>query len=272
MDQISSLMRNGVNTDEPVLLYSGDHQVYWVGSEEASPFRCNAYLIVDGDVRVLFDPGSTMHHFPQVKKRVASIIPPESVTHIVLHHQDPDVSDSLPEWVKINPEVTLVATPRARVLLPYFGFPHDVKWLDASPNDNTVLELPSGSVLGFITAPFLHFPEALTTFDEASGFLLTGDIFAAIDPAWKLLVSDWETHWRSVVPFHVFYMASNRALAGYIDKVAPFPIKAILPQHGSVIPEQHVRKALEALRELPCGVDLLYPASNLESAISALLK
>lgn len=73
------------------------------------------------------------------------------------------------------------------------------------------------------------------------------------------------------MPFHVFYMASNRAIRGYIDKIAPFPVKGILPQHGSIIPEEFVRKALEGLRELPAGIDLLYPASNLEEAVSRLL-
>jgi hypothetical protein len=33
-----------------------------------------------------------------------------------------------------------------------------------------------------------------------------------------------------------------------------------------------VRPALAALRELPCGIDLLYPDSNLESALRTLLR
>jgi len=147
-----------------------------------------------------------------------------------------------------------------------------VNWFDVSPNDSSVLELPSGSSLGFVTSPFLHFPEAMTTFDEESGFLLSSDIGAAIESDWKLVVEDWESHWRTMVPFHVFYMASQRALQGYIDKIRPFPLSAILPQHGSIIPKQHISEALSRLSKLPCGIDLLYPASNLESAFSQLLR
>ncbi len=271
MNRVESLIGSRLVGDAPVCLFDGPHQVWWIGSSEASPFRCNAYLLVDGATRVLFDPGSARWHFPQVLARVKQIVDPTSVTHIVAHHQDPDVIDSLPLWLELAPEAAVVATPRTRVLLPYYGLPERVNWLDVSPLDNTVLELEHG-VLAFLTSPFLHFPEAMVTFDEASGFLFSSDIGAAIDDDWKLVADDWERHWRTMVPFHVFYMASNRALRGFCEKIAPFPIEAILPQHGSILPKRMVRPALEALRELPCGIDLLYPASNLESALKGILR
>jgi len=273
VNRIAQLAAHPPPVDQPVCLYgSADHSVYWVGSAEPSPFRCNAYLVIDGDHAILLDPGSSSHHFEQVRDRVATLIDPKQVTHIVAHHQDADVISSLPDWLALNPDIIVVTTPRTRVLLPYFGLPPEVNWLDVSPNDNTVLELPSGKVLAFFTAPFLHFPEACVTFDEASGFLFTGDVGAAIEKDWSLVVTDWEKHWRTMVPFHVFYMANNRALRGFVEKMRPFPIKALLPQHGSVIGEDNVKNALDALSTLPCGIDLLYPEGNLESALKNLLR
>jgi flavorubredoxin len=271
MNRIPDIAAAPIDFSCPVELYDDPgHRLFWVGSQEDSPFRCNAYLLVDGDTHVLFDPGSQFHHYDQVRERVGRIVPPDSITHIVVHHQDPDLCDSLPAWIEENPNVVLVCTPRTRILLPYYGFRRDVAWLDISPVDNTVLELPSGKALAFITSPFLHFPEACVTFDEASGFLLSSDIGAAIEDDWQLIVSDWEAHWRTMVPFHVFYMASNRAMRGFLDKIDPFPISAILPQHGSVIPGPFVREALKRLRELPCGIDLLYPQSNIEAAMGSM--
>lgn len=270
--RLAELARATGPLDGPVTLHDGPHAVYWVGSQEDTPFRCNAYLMVDGDARVLIDPGSSRHHFAQVRDRVARITPPESITHIIVHHQDPDLCDSLPDWFALNPDITLVATPRTRVLLPYYGLPEQVRWLDASPNDTTCLELEHGA-LWFITSPFLHFPEAMTTFDEATGFLFSSDIGAAVEHDWQLVATDWDRHWRGMVPFHIFYMASNRALRGYVDKIRPFPIQAMLPQHGSILagPDM-VKRALDALAELPCGIDLLYPASNLERTLEKMLR
>lgn len=207
-----------------------------------------------------------------MRARVGKVIPPGSVTHIVLHHQDPDLCVSLPSWILENPDVILVTTPRARVLLPHYGFSPDVSWLDVSPTDATFLPLAGDAELVFLTAPFLHVPEACVTYDARSGFLFSGDIGAAVENDWQLVAPDWDAHWRAMLPFHMFYMASNHALRGFIDKVEPFPITAILPQHGSVLPGPTVRPALEALRSLPCGIDLLYPDSNLETALKTLLR
>jgi flavorubredoxin len=267
MYRIHELVTEDIDLSAPVPLWTGDHAVFWVGSLEQSAFRCNSYLIVDGVHRIVIDPGSASHHFAQVCKRVEQVVPPSSITHLVLHHQDPDVCDSLPQWLELNPEITLVATPRVRVLLPYYGFDPDVSWLDVSPNDSTTLDLPNTS-LYFVTAPFLHFPEAFVTYDETSHMLFSGDIGAAIEQEWQLVATDWERQWRAMVPFHIFYMASQRALQGFIKKIEPFPVSAICPQHGSILPGELATLALDYLRQLPCGIDLIYPASNIEAILA----
>lgn len=264
---IDRLRGQPIEGDGPVTLYDdGGHAIYWVGAEENSAFRCNAYLLVHGETSVLFDPGSSAHHFAQVKRRVAQVIDPTTLTHIAVHHQDPDLCDSLPDWIATAPGVTLITTPRTRVLLPYYGFDPNVPWLDVSPQDMSSLELGDDE-LAFLTAPFLHFPEAMVTFDSRSGFLFTGDVCAAIEKDWTLVADDLEAHWNTMVPFHIFYMASQRALAGFIDKVRPFPISAIIPQHGSIIPGEMVPEVLDRLADLPCGIDLLYPASHMEKQL-----
>lgn len=271
MNRVDQLAGQPIETTGPVRLFDdGSHSVWWVGSQEDSPFRCNAYLVVDGDMVLLFDPGSAKWHFEQVKSRVAAVVDPTTVTHLVLHHQDPDLCDSLPNWLEVVPKAKLVTTPRTRVLLPYYGLPEDAEWIDVSPQDRTWFDLPSGRSLGFLVAPFLHFPEAMVTFDEASGFMFTGDVGAAIERDWRLVAADMDEHWKAMVPFHAFYMASNRALRGFVEKVEKFPITALLPQHGSIIPGPMVADALARLKELPCGVDLVYPSSRLERELEHL--
>ena len=261
------------NLNEPVVLYEeGDHRVVWVGSSENFIFRCNAYLVSSGDVNVLIDPGG-IQHFPQVKERVTQLLgDPAKVTHVVAHHQDPDVAGSIPEWLKINPEITIVTTPRTKVLLPYFGFDRNkAKWFDVGIMDDTILDLPKGGLL-FLSAPFLHFPDAFVTYDIRSGFLFSGDIFAAIQQEWNLVVTKdkWEKHKIEMMYFHVYYMASNKALRNFVKKVRPFPIEAIVPQHGSIIPKELVEEAMEFLEGLKCGIDLLEEESPVKSLIDEL--
>ncbi|WP_457567642.1 oxygen-binding di-iron domain-containing protein [Desulfurobacterium sp.] len=264
---VEKLKKIRLNLNEPILLYeSPDYKIAWVGSAENFIFRCNAYLISADGTNILIDPGG-IQHFPQVKQRVSALIGnPEKITHIITHHQDPDVIGSLPEWLKINPEITIITTPRTKVLIPYYGFDRDnVNWLDVSPLDDTIIDIGEKSTLMFLSAPFLHFPEAFVTYDSRSKILFSGDIFAAIQQKWELVVTDIEKHKKEMMYFHVYYMASQKALKYFVNKIKPFEIKAIAPQHGSIIPEEFVEKALNFLCNLKCGIDLLYEESPVKS-------
>ncbi|MBS1214739.1 MAG: Metallo-beta-lactamase superfamily protein, partial [Proteobacteria bacterium] len=40
--------------------------------------------------------------------------------------------------------------------------------------------------------------------------------------------------------------------------IEKLPIDAILPQHGSILGPEHVKAALDYLRSIRCGTDILY--------------
>lgn len=240
----------------PVLLHQqNSHAVYWLGIQEPSAFRCNSYLIQDGETALLLDPGGRAT-FDKVRAAVEQVLPAERLTGMVLCHQDPDVCASMVDWLDLNPNLTVFTTPRTQVLLPFYGR-RDYRWYDVE--SAPLFTFASGRTLRFIPAPFLHFPGAFATFDTASGFLFSGDIWAALDFDWKLQVELFEDHVPRMDLFHTEYMASNVAARGFVRRVEQLPIKAILPQHGSILPQSMVPRALEYLRRLRCGLDLIYP-------------
>ena len=251
----NDLQNATIDLQSPTILFTaGGHTVYWLGITEETAFRCNCYLIRDGDQAVLVDPGSRAF-VEQVRARVAQILPPEQVTAMILCHQDPDVSASMVDWLDINPEMKVISTPRTHVLLPHYG---KLNYPAVEVSENSVYPLPSGNELRFIEAPFLHFPGAFVTCDSASGFLFSGDIWAALDFNWKLVVDSFAEHTAAMDLFHLDYMASNVAARGFADKLVGLDIAAILPQHGSIIPRRHVGAAIAYLRELRCGLDIIY--------------
>jgi len=247
-----------VDSSEPVTLFAsedGGHSVHWLGIEEPTAFRCNTYLIRDGDQAILVDPGNR-DFFQTVRARVERLIPAEQVTGVVICHQDPDVAASLPDWIGVNPRIRVFSSPRTEVLLPHYGVSdlliHDI---EAEP----LFALPSGSNLQFLTAPFLHSPMAFATLDTASGFLFSGDIFAAVDSDWRLVIQDFDGHRAKLDLFHLDYMACNAAAVGFVRKLDGLEVNGILPQHGSLIPAALVPEAKAYLHDLQCGLDLLYP-------------
>lgn len=252
---INSLFGLEVDMEQPTLLYSSaGHKIYWLGITDVTAFRCNSYLICDGHETILVDPGSKSH-FQQVRQRVAQILPPAQVSGMILCHQDPDVAASMTDWLEVNPSMCVFTTPRTQVLLPHYGR-SDYQYYDVT--EKPVYTMPSGAELKFIEAPFLHFPGAFTTYDIRSRYLFSGDIWAALDLDWTLKVTSFEEHVQKMNLFHLDYMASNIAARGYIKRIEDLSVDAILPQHGSIISSEHVPAALDYLRNLRCGTDIIY--------------
>jgi len=244
-----------IDTSEPILLsHVGNHKIYWLGIDDNTAFRCNVYLIEDNDEYIIVDPGSRQFH-NQVKQRVSKLIDPKKVIALILCHQDPDVAASMVDWLNINKDLTIITSARTNVLIPHYGESH-YNFFDISQNKQ--YKFKSGHILEFIEAPFLHFSGAFTTLDLTSNYLFSGDIWAALDNDWSLIIEDFEYHTTLMDLFHIDYMASNKAAKGYVRRLANKKIDAILPQHGSLINKNNVSKALEYLNNLQCGIDLIY--------------
>ena len=244
------------NCDRPTPLFQDDqHAVYWLGVPEFTAFRCNTYLIVDGQEAILVDPGGH-GAFDFVKMRVAQILPTEKVSSLIVCHQDPDVAASMVNWLTLGPSIKIITSVRTNILLPHYG---KSNYFFVNINENPVYVFESGRKLKFIESPFLHFPGAFATYDETSKFLLSGDVWASIDMEWRLVVDDFSRHELKLSLFHLDYMASNIAARGFVNRLRHFELNAILPQHGSIIPKKYVQNALEYLNQLKCGLDLIYP-------------
>ncbi|MGD9108732.1 MAG: MBL fold metallo-hydrolase [Gammaproteobacteria bacterium] len=257
MNKIQTISDITINMKKPTLLFSQDnHEVYWLGIPEKTAFRCNIYLIKDGDEAIIVDPGNKAF-FKLIKKRVEQIINPKKVVGQILCHQDPDVAASMTDWLKVNPKMKVISTPRSQVLLLHYGTT-EYDLYDAS--DHPEFKFSSGNTIRFIESPFLHFSGAFVTYDPISHFLFSGDVWAALDMEWELMVKDFDYHIEKMDLFHLDYMPSNLATRGFIKRLEDLnlQIDAILPQHGSIIGAEHVEKAMDYLKNLQCGMDIIY--------------
>ncbi|MBE0648406.1 MAG: MBL fold metallo-hydrolase [Bacteroidales bacterium] len=241
--------------DHPTVLFQdAGHKIFWLGVPEATAFRTNTYLIVNNDEAMLVDSGGAAH-FEFVRNRVAQILPPERVVAQVLSHQDPDVAASFPLWVDINPSMKVIAASRTLTLLNYY---RDFFYETVNASDHPEYRFTSGKMVRFIPAPFLPAPGAIATFDVVSKFLFSGDIWAALDMEWKLILNDFSGHKLNLNLFHLDYMSSRKAARGFIERIKEIEIDAILPQHGSIIPGEFVPEAFDYLNQLNCGTDIIY--------------
>lgn len=232
--------------------------IFWVGFEEKeTSLHCNPYILIDegstGDEVVLFDPGS-IPDFPQIMRKVIEVVSPQSITAVVVSHQDPDVCGNLPivEDIVGNPDLKVVSHTNTGRLIYHYGLKSHMYHVD---KNDYKLTLKSGRVLEFIYAPYLHSPGAIVTYDRKTKTLFSGDIFGGVSKEWGLFAD--ENFLEPMKVFHELYMPSNQILRNFMEKIESYEIDRVIPQHGSILEGNDVQKAIEFLKELPCGVDLI---------------
>ena len=234
-------------TDGPIEIAES---IWWVGSRRLhKQLSCNPYLIISDTGSVLIDPGSPLD-FEYVYHNICGLIDPTTISHIILHHQDPDLCSAVPLFEQRNIIRPVVTHWRASCITQYYGISGPFYLVDY--NDYK-LTLPSGRILRFIHTPYLHFPGAIITYDEESKTLFSSDLFGAffIDDS---LLEFFATprYIEAMKSFHEHYMPGNAFLRPIMETLLNMPIQCIAPQHGAVIRED-IPLFIRTLRDLECG-------------------
>lgn len=230
--------------------------IFWIGFyDEEAHLHCNPYLIIDGDECVLVDPGS-IPHFPIVARKVIDLVNPNRIAAIVLSHQDPDVCGNMAviEDIIGRDDLKVIAHSSSLRLIRHYGLAS--RFYAVDENDYR-LELSSGRLLRFLFTPFLHSPGAIVTYDEKTRSLFSADIFGAVSRDWSLFAEEGADFIAPMATFHQKYMPSNRILRHCMEQFDLLDIDRILPQHGSILEGRQISEAIEFLKELPCGIDLM---------------
>lgn len=224
--------------------------IYWVGVDTHDAFRCNPYLIVDGDESVLVDPGGLLTA-NAVLNRVARLVDLRSIRYIVAHHQDPDVISAISMLRGVvADDCRVVCHSRMSVLIKHLGagFP----FLDI---DKARWQLTFGKnrTLTFAHTPYLHSPGAIVTYDARSQTVFTSDLFGGITENWKLEAGP--NYLEQIMAFHIDYMPSVDILSTGIENIRALgPIRRLAPQHGSIIEGADVERLMKSVKDLQVGM------------------
>ena len=249
-------------TKEAVLLVDkGQHKIYWVGTTSTKALRSNIYLIKDRNEGMIIDCGSR-GEFKETLARIKQVMPISYITKIFANHQDPDVTAGMIDWLEFNPNIEILTSPNTHTLIQHY-MPNSKKYNYYNTERNPTLTLDSGAVLEFIPSPFMHAPGAVSLYNHHTKTLFSGDIWAAISLEWQLILElDFEEHQENMDFFHKGYIASNKAAKNFLVNFKNKEIEHIMPQHGSIMIEENVNKALRYLKNLKCGIDLFDEVSD----------
>jgi flavorubredoxin len=201
----------------------------------------NSYIIKGEDKTVLVDT-SKAEFFDEYLQEVESLTPIKDIDYVVMQHNEPDHSGCIERIVKLNPDITVMASPAG------MGFLKEIINQDFKKHilkDREILDI-GGKTLEFIMAPNLHWPDTIFTWVKEDKVLFTCDCFGAhyCPPGEKILASELnETeskYYFGEVKYyydHIMAPFQKPFVVNALNKIKDFDIDLILTSHGPIVDE-----------------------------------
>ena len=229
---------------------------YWIGASDRrlslfentyhipNGMAYNSYLILDEKTCLLDGVDDVVAG--QFSENLEYMLGDRELNYMVIDHMEPDHCAEIPWLVKKYPTVKLVCTAKTFDLIRQF---HN---FDPTPyaivvTEGDTLELGK-HILQFVTAPMVHWPEVMVTFDLATGTLFSADTFGAFGAIGGNLYSDevnWERDWLDQSRRYYANIVGKYGMQvnNLLKKAAALPINRICPLHGHIW-----RKDLDVIR------------------------
>ena len=189
----------------------------------------NSYVILDERVAVMDSVDARFGE--EWIANIRALLGERTPDLLVVQHMEPDHSASIRFFVEAFPEAKLVASAKAFAMMKGF-FGNDFADRRIVVGEGDTLEL-GRHTLRFITAPMVHWPEVILTYDLTDRVLFSADAFG------KFGALDVEQEWacearRYYIGIVGKYGAQVQAL---LKKAAALDISVICPLHGPVLTE-----------------------------------
>ena len=211
----------GVN-DHEIDLFEGQYSV-------PNGMAYNSYAIIDEKTAIMdsVDIRFSAEWIDKIKSALGKRTP----DYLIIQHMEPDHSSSIMEFVKVFPDATIVASAKAfNMIRGFFGIDFADGRIVVGDGDKLSL---GRHKLTFITAPMVHWPEVIMTYDAADKVLFSADAFG------KFGALDTEEEWacearRYYIGIVGKYGAQVQTI---LKKIAALDIDVICSLHGPVLSE-----------------------------------
>ncbi len=221
MEAVKDIVYVGVN-DHEVDLFEGQYVV-------PNGMAYNSYVIMDEKIAVMdtVDANFGEEWMNNLKNAMQGRTP----DYLIVQHMEPDHSANVTRFAGAYPDAKIVASAKAFVMMKnFFGTDYPDRQIVVGEGDTLSLGVHA---LTFVTAPMVHWPEVIVTYDSAAKVLFSADGFG------KFGALDVEEDWacearRYYIGIVGKYGAPVQAL---LKKAATLDIERIYPLHGPLLTE-----------------------------------
>ena len=189
----------------------------------------NSYAIIDEKIAIMDTVDANFTH--EWLDNIQNALGEKAPDYLIVQHMEPDHSANILNFAKTYPNATIVSSQKAfNMMKNFFGTEFEDRRIIVGEGDTLNL---GKHTLAFVSAPMVHWPEVIVTYDMADKVLFSADGFG------KFGANDVDEDWacearRYYIGIVGKYGAQVQAL---LKKAAGLDIEIICPLHGPVLKE-----------------------------------
>jgi len=211
----------GVN-DHAIDLFEGQYTV-------PNGMAYNSYVILDEKVAVMDTVDQNFGD--EWLKNLEEELEGRKPDYLIVQHMEPDHSANIARFMEVYPETFVIASRMAFTMMKgYFGNDYADRRIAVGEGDKLSL---GRHKLTFITAPMVHWPEVIMTYDATDKVLFSADAFG------KFGALDVEEDWACEARRYYIGIVGKygQQVQALLAKAAGLDIQMICPLHGPVLTE-----------------------------------
>ncbi|MBE7054460.1 MAG: MBL fold metallo-hydrolase [Ruminococcaceae bacterium] len=211
----------GVN-DHNIDLFEGQYDV-------PNGMAYNSYAIIDDKIAIMDTVDAAFSH--EWLDNIENALGGRKPDYLIVQHMESDHSANILNFAKTYPDAKIVSSQKAFVMMKnFFGTDFEEKRIVVGEGDTLSLGKHN---LTFVTAPMVHWPEVIVTYDACDKVLFSADgfgKFGALD-----VEEDWACEARR---YYIGIVGKYGAqVQSLLKKAAGLEIEKICPLHGPVLSE-----------------------------------
>lgn len=237
MEVLYPMNRNITITNDINYLGVNDHQIDLFEGQYPVPngISYNSYAILDEHIAVL--DTVDVHFVNEWMANLQSLLGDRKPDYLIVHHMEPDHSAGIFTFMQAYPEAKIAASAKAFAMMKHF-FGTDFAESKMVVDNGTTLSLGKHE-LTFLTAPMVHWPEVIMTYDRTEQVLFSADAFGKFgaweiqNPSGHITSEDWKEEARR---YYIGIVGKYGAqVQNLFKKASELNIRMICPLHGPVL-------------------------------------
>ena len=189
----------------------------------------NSYVITDEKIAVTDTADKNFRD--EWFRNLEEVLEGRAPDYLIVHHMEPDHSANIDAFLEKYPDSRVVATMKAfNMMANFFGKDYSDRRIVVNEGDTLCL---GKHTLTFYTAPMVHWPEVMVSYDSTDKVVFSADGFG------KFGALDIEADWACEARRYYFGIVGKYGVQvqALLKKLATLDVEIICPLHGPVLTE-----------------------------------